>query len=149
MKFNWGTGIVIAFVLFISFIVFLVVKMNTNQIYQHDLVTEDYYKKELEYQEKIYNAASAVAMDYTIELSQHLDGLLVHFPEQLENAEVHGSVFMYRPSNKKLDFTTPIKLKHSKMLIPSEYLVEGRWNVEINWTYKNTPYYYISKLTLN
>src|SRR5690606_1462534 len=148
MKFNWGTGIVIAFALFISFIGYLVITMNTNQIYQHDLVTEDYYKKELEFQQKIDNAAAAAAMDYSIQVKQLAEGLLISFPESLEDNKVKGSVFMYNPSNKKLDFTAPLKLQQSKMRIPSKYLVEGRWDVEINWNSENVPYYYKSKLML-
>ncbi|MCK5400025.1 MAG: FixH family protein, partial [Flavobacteriaceae bacterium] len=50
MKMNWGTGIVIAFIGFIAFIMFFVITMSTNKKYEHDLVTEDYYKEELEYQ---------------------------------------------------------------------------------------------------
>src|SRR5690606_34336891 len=142
MKFNWGTGVVIAFVLFISFIGFLVIKMNTNKIYQHDLVTEDYYKKELEFQQKIDNAAAAAAMNYNIEVKQRAEGLLIGVPETLDDAQVKGSIYMYNPSDKKLDFTTSIYLQQSKMLIPSKYLVEGRWDIEINWNTKNTPYYY-------
>ncbi len=47
MKINWGTGIVIAFVAFIAFIMYFVINMITNKKYDHDLVTEDYYKEEL------------------------------------------------------------------------------------------------------
>ncbi|MEM7380960.1 MAG: cytochrome C oxidase Cbb3, partial [Bacteroidota bacterium] len=41
MKINWGTGIVIAFVCFISFIIFFVVRSHTDNRADHDLVTED------------------------------------------------------------------------------------------------------------
>ena len=49
-KINWGTGIVIAFVLFISFILYFVIKTSTDTTYEYDLVAKDYYKDELEYQ---------------------------------------------------------------------------------------------------
>ena len=55
MKLNWGTGIVIAFVGFISFIMYFVITMNTDKALDHDLVTEDYYKEELEFQNDIDN----------------------------------------------------------------------------------------------
>ena len=35
-----------------SFIIYFVVQMNTSE-HNHDLVTKDYYKKELEYQNDI------------------------------------------------------------------------------------------------
>ena len=44
MKFNWGTGIVLAFIAFISFIMYFVISMNTNNKYDHDLVSENYYR---------------------------------------------------------------------------------------------------------
>ena len=53
MKINWGTAIVLVFIGFISFIMYFVIKMNTNKKYEHDLVTEDYYSKELAFQEEI------------------------------------------------------------------------------------------------
>ena len=44
MKLNWGTGIVLAFIGFISFIMFFVIRMNTNDKYDHDLVNENLFK---------------------------------------------------------------------------------------------------------
>ncbi|WGU68469.1 FixH family protein [Capnocytophaga canimorsus] len=47
MKINWGTGIVLAFVFFIAFILYFVIQMSTNKKYDHELVTEEYYKKRI------------------------------------------------------------------------------------------------------
>ena len=60
MKINWGTGIVLAFIGFISFIMYFVVNMNTNKKYDHDLVTEDYYKQELEFQKLSFKALQSL-----------------------------------------------------------------------------------------
>jgi len=46
MKINWGTGIVIAFGLFMIFILSFVYKVQSNQKYDNELVTDEYYKKE-------------------------------------------------------------------------------------------------------
>lgn len=53
MKINWGTAIVLAFIAFIGFIVTLVVQMTTNEKYDYDMVTEEYYKKELTFQDQL------------------------------------------------------------------------------------------------
>ena len=53
MKLNWGTGIVIAIIGFISFIMYFVISMSTGKSYNHDLVSDKYYQKELEYQQTI------------------------------------------------------------------------------------------------
>ena len=53
MKFNWGTGIVIAFICFISFILYFVINMSFSPKYDQDLVVEDYYGETLTYQNDI------------------------------------------------------------------------------------------------
>ena len=44
MKINWGVGIVIAFGLFITFILYFVVMVQSDSKYDNDLVVEEYYK---------------------------------------------------------------------------------------------------------
>mgnify|MGYP000509856137 FL=1 len=53
MKINWGTGIVIVIAAFISFIMYFVITMSTNNKYSYDLVTDNYYQQELQYQKQI------------------------------------------------------------------------------------------------
>lgn len=48
MKFNWGTAIVICFILFMGFILQYVFKVQFNSRYDNELVTEDYYQQEIE-----------------------------------------------------------------------------------------------------
>ena len=50
MKFNWGWGIFIVLVLFIAFIGNLVYKSSQVRV---DLVSENYYEKEIKYQHQI------------------------------------------------------------------------------------------------
>ncbi|NOQ92040.1 MAG: cytochrome C oxidase Cbb3, partial [Flavobacteriaceae bacterium] len=45
IKINWGTGIVIAMLMFMTFILTFVYKSLTQE-YTHELVSEDYYKDE-------------------------------------------------------------------------------------------------------
>ena len=51
-------------------------------------------------------------------------------------------MFLYRPSNKQLDFETQISLSKSHLLIPDKRLLDGRWNIKIYWQYKETEYLY-------
>ena len=53
MKINWGTGIVIAIVLFMGFILFFVLSVQANHKYDNELVVEEYYKQERVLQKKI------------------------------------------------------------------------------------------------
>ena len=71
MKINWGTGIVLAFIGFIAFIMYFVISMNINKDYQHDLVTDDYYKEELEYQNDIDKEENANNLEKTYQLEKN------------------------------------------------------------------------------
>ena len=142
MKINWGTGIVIAMALFMSFILFLVIKMSTDKNYEHDLVVEEYYKKELAYQEEIDAEENANALSGDISGKKVEEGWLLSFPQEIENSKIQGTVFLYRPSNKQLDFDFPIVLSGSNLLIPDKRLLDGRWNITVDWNYDGKNYLY-------
>jgi hypothetical protein len=142
MKINWGTGIVIAFICFISFIMYFVISMNTNKKYDHDLVTEDYYKQELQFQNDIDKENNSKTLNTNISWTRTTEGILITFPESLETNKITGKVFLYRPSNKQLDFETSISLSNHNLLIPDKRLLDGRWNIKVDWQYKGKSYLY-------
>jgi hypothetical protein len=142
MKINWGTGIIIAFVCFISFIMYFVINMNTNKKYDHDLVTEDYYEQELQFQNDIDKENNGKTLAENIKWKKTNDGLLIEFPTKMEAQNITGKVFLYRPSNKQLDFETSISLSNQNLLIPDKRLLGGRWNIIVDWQYNGKSYLY-------
>ena len=147
MKINWGTAIVISVVSFIVFIMYFVVRMSTNADYDHDLVTEDYYQEELKYQDEIDKEENAKTLKTNIAWEKTKDGILIKFPENLNIKDIKGKVFLYRPSNKQLDFETPISLSNHNLLIPDNRLLDGRWDITIDWTYNNRAYLFKEAMT--
>ncbi len=147
MKFNWGTGIVLAFIAFISFILYFVITMSTNKKYDHDLVTEDYYKQELEYQEVIDKEENSKTLKQNLNLTKTAEGLAIEFPADFDINNITGKVFLYRPSNEKFDFEVPISLSHHTLLIPDKSLLDGRWNIKVDWQYQKMMYLYKKELT--
>lgn len=142
MKLNWGTGIVIAFVGFISFIMYFVITMNTDKALDHDLVTEDYYKEELEFQNDIDKEKNSKSLAENITWEKTENGIILKFPESLEINSITGKVFLYRPSNKQFDFETDISLSNHNLLIPDKGLLDGRWNIKVDWQYNGKSYLY-------
>ncbi len=140
MKFNWGTGIVIAFIGFISFIMYFIITMNIDDKYNHDLVTEDYYAEELAYQKDIDKLKNSKNLIENITYQKTKEGLKILFPNNIDFKNITGKVFLYRPSNKQLDFDTAISLSKSYLLIPDNRLVDGRWNIKIDWQYNGKSY---------
>ncbi len=147
MKINWGTAIVLVFIGFISFILYFVVKMNTNKNYEHDLVTEDYYKQELAFQNEINAEKNSKALLKDIIVKKTAKGLVISFPEDKNYSDISGTISLYRPSNKKLDFEIPISLSASEFIIEDKNLLEGRWNITIDWKYENISYLFKKSLT--
>jgi len=140
MKINWGTGLVIGMVIFIGFILILVYKMTTDHNLEHDLVTDGYYQKEMELQEDIYARQNSMAMEKQIIGQKNTKGYVLEFPESYDPKNIEGTVFLYRTSSKKLDFELPLELTDSNFLIPDEFLLEGRWNITIDWEYEGKKF---------
>ena len=147
MKINWGTGIILAFIGFISFILYFVVRMSIDDRANHDLVARDYYKQELAYQNEIDAAAAASKMKARLKITKNGEGLKVVFPERFDVKKISGKVYLYRPSNRHLDFDFPINLSKTHLLIPDSRLLAGRWDITIKWNYKGNTFLHKEKLS--
>lgn len=140
MKLNWGTGIVIAFALFMTFILFFVFKVQSNSKYDNELVTENYYQQELKVQGNIDKISNANALKNKVEIQKVAEGIQITFPKDFEYNKIKGKVSLYRPSSQKLDFEIPISLSSSHLLIPKSNLVGGLWDITIDWTYNESSF---------
>ena len=74
-------------------------------------------------------------------------GLEVYFPENIAPEEITGKVSLYRPSNRHLDVNFSISLSNTHLLIPDNRLVDGRWDIAIEWQYKGKTFLHKEKLT--
>jgi len=146
MKINWGTGIVLAFIGFISFILYFVIRMSMDDSANHDLVTDSYYKKELAYQKEIDAEENAAANNAQLKIKQTEAGINVFFPENFNAKKITGKVSLYRPSNRHLDFDFPISLSKTHLLIPDNRLLDGRWDITIEWKYNDKTFLHKEKI---
>jgi hypothetical protein len=146
MKLNWGASLVLAMCCFIGFILFFVVQMLSSANNQ-DLVTENYYHKELLVQNEIDKVNNSAALIGEFQLEKTPKGLLIYFPSSIEGNDVQGEVLMYRPSDKQKDFRFPIQLTNQQLLIPVQFLEQGRWNVLIDFRLGNKAYAYKKEMT--
>lgn len=143
---NWGTGLAIVLVLFIGFIMFFVIKISTEKKYDYDLVTEEYYKKEMVYQKEIDDEQNSNNLSGSISGEKTEAGWMLTFPENLDYSKITGTVRLYRPSDKKLDFQLPLQLSAKNILIPDNRLVSGRWNTIVQWRYEGEDYLYKNEI---
>ena len=140
MKINWGTGIVIAFGLFMIFILSFVYKVQSNQKYDNELVTDEYYKKEATVQADIEKKQNANALKNLLVIKEVEEGIAVEFPSDFDYSKINGKVSLYRPSSQKLDFEIPISLSSPHLLIPKSNLAGGLWDISVDWNYDGVDY---------
>ncbi len=137
---NWGTGIVIAFVLFISFILYFVFSVQSNSKYDNELVYEEYYKQDAKFGEEMVRIQNAQELVQKPMISNNSNGISIVFPKDYLPKNIKGKVSFYRPSNKKFDFSIPISFSSSTMIVPKEKLLGGRWDINMEWQYDGKRY---------
>ena len=139
MKFTWGHAITLVFILFAGYILYFVYQSFQTNV---DLVAEDYYAKEVAFQDRINQTANAVPFKDVIEVRVDEQGLILQFPEEIEVKE--GLVTLFRPSAKEMDRVFPISLIEGQQRIPKEVLTPGRYAVQLEWK-DSEKGYFISK----
>lgn len=140
MKFNWGTGILITIILFFLAVVAFFIYSSNLDI---NLVEENYYEKELAYQDKINRIKNTEALEGKISILLQNKVLQVDFPDFFHGKNTEGHVLFYRPSDPAKDFIIPLQLNDSSFqAIDASRLEPGRYLVKIDWTTDGISYYF-------
>lgn len=140
MKFNWGTGIFIVLSVFILAVIAFFIFISNLDIH---LVEDNYYEKELAYQQRIDKTANTSALPGTIKVSKEPGFVIIRFPQMDSTYTPDGSVLFYRPSDPAKDFTVPLQLNDSScQVFDTKVLDKGRWMIKLDWKMGGKEYYY-------
>lgn len=139
-RINWGGGIVIAIALFMTFILYFVIKVQSNSKYDNELVVEEYYKHDAKFGDEMVRVQNAHDLDQKPTFTKTSEGVTLEFPAVFIPNKIKGTVSLYRPSMKNLDFEIPISLSNPTLLIPKSKLVGGRWDINMEWQYDGKAY---------
>lgn len=138
-KINWGTGIVIAFVIFMVGTLSTAVYLMNQDV---NLVADDYYDQEINYQQHIDR------MERTSQLEEkqiiYFDGSTVKIiiPKVLVKKELSGEIYFYRPSDSNSDIKiTFIPDTSGIQVIPVERLEKGYWRIKVSWLSNGKDYF--------
>jgi len=140
MKINWGTGIVIAFALFMSFILYFIIKVQSDSKYDNELVVEEYYKHDAKFGDEMVRIQNAQDLVQKPIITNTSEGITVVFPDVFAPKDIRGKVSFYRPSNKMFDFEVPISHSNSSLFVPKNKLLGGRWEINMEWQYGGKSY---------
>lgn len=139
---NWGKGITIGMAVFIGFILFMVITLMNHRA---DLVSEDYYQQELNYDQQ-YNALTNYAGSKE-RIAVRTDSVMLRFelPELLSTDSVH--LQLRRPDNKALDISIDLPA-HRVIVIPLVRLRSGQYEASIRGRMAGRPYLFQERVII-
>jgi len=139
MKINWGTGILIFIVLFLIAIVSFVIFTTTQKV---NLVEEDYYPKELNFDSQIEKNSNTEALAEKVMIISADSVIVIRFPELFKDGQLEGSILVYRPSDDKEDILYPIHLDSNLyQILPASKLLPGKYIIKLDWTFEGVEYF--------
>ncbi len=137
----WPKLIVATFVFFALFIGNMVRQAMKSDV---DLVSQDYYKKELAFQKHIdqLSATAHFKKNILINYAAAAEQISLVFPTTKSKEKISGVVHFFRPSDAKLDFEVPLQLNENlQHHLSTKALAKGLWRVKISWNFNNQDYY--------
>ena len=133
---NWAWRITLLLSSFMLFMSYLVYRTFNTKV---DLVSEDYYEEELQYQRHIDEARAASLLDHPMRVTRENDALIFSFPSGKPQS---GSIKFFKPSDAALDFVVDIMTDdegNQKFPIPAN--LYGFYRVQVSWKWNDRNYY--------
>ena len=111
-----------------------------------DLVTDDYYARELAYEDKIIQKANFEKLNVDIEIEQNEIGIMIDFPSEIANPS--GEIYFYHPSKQLFDRRFPIDVDSLGIqYIDRNEIVAGKYHIHLTWE-ENDKAYFFQKILL-
>lgn len=135
---NWGHKITIVFLIFVSGMTFLVYLATQEK---QELVTSNYYEKELKYQDKIDAMKLTEALSSQV-IASHKDGVVsIAFPQEFLKSTIKSNILLYCAFNENNDQEFNLDIENSKIDIPIKTRQVGNYTLKINWDFEGKKYY--------
>lgn len=139
MQWNWGTKLILVFSFFAAGMITLVVLSMKQKV---ELVTKDYYKDELRYQQVINASSLANGLSTKVSLRQQNGFLLVQLPPEMNGTTVTGSMLFYCAADAVKDRQIQLQTNTSaQQLVPLQQFLPGSYIIKINWMHQQQQYY--------
>lgn len=138
MRFNWGTGILLFFTVFLALaFTFIVFSFKQN----NDLVTDDYYEKGADYSTQIaINKRSFLYAD-SIRVKTGNGHVQILLSESILSQADSLNAYFYYAASKENDVTTNFVSLGDTLLLNKSAFAHGRYIAKIHWTMQNEKYY--------
>jgi hypothetical protein len=146
MKFNWGTGIFIVIALFLLAVVAFYIYISNLDI---KLVEDNYYEKELSYQDRIDKLNNTASLPWKINIEQEPGNIILQFPKLKPPVAPEGTLLFYRPSDPEKDISVSLQLNDSScQVIDINGMAKGKWVMKLDWKMDGKEYYFEEDLII-
>ncbi len=139
MTLNWGHKITLGFSAFVFFMGFMVYKsMHTD----FQLVSKEYYKDELAYQQVIDGTNRANKLSTAVSIAQTDETFTIQLPAEMKGKQASASIWLYCPTDNKKDQRLTLTADaDGKLLIARKTIAAGNYVVKTNWQADGTTFY--------
>lgn len=138
---NWGWRITIVYSLFALTMIGAVIYSTTLDV---NLVEEDYYEKEVNYQQVINKKENALRDSATFDVAVVGDSVVIHFP----TAVAQGKAYFIRSADVNNDKKFELKVLNGKQTFSKELFKAGSYNLQIDWKGNSADYYWEEKINI-
>lgn len=145
---NWGWKIVVLYLAFVVMTLSMVFFFMRQKV---DLVADDYYKQEIEYQGQIDKISNTKLLKEQVGFEYLSPERIVKFifpADHIKNG-VKGNIHFYRPANADEDKQFEINLETTgEQVVAVGSLSKGLWKLKISWTSSGKEFYDEKVVTL-
>ncbi len=145
MQLGWGWKIGLLYTAFAGMIIALVVASSRQKF---DLVSKDYYKEEIAYQQVLDASANQAALQGTMVIRANEQTVNIEFPAEFQTAPIHGTVHFYSAVSKDLDRTFDITTEQNRMTIDRNKLPRAAYTMKVSYNANGKDYYQQSDINL-
>ncbi|MCE3281617.1 MAG: hypothetical protein K0Q66_354 [Chitinophagaceae bacterium] len=141
---SWGNKLVIVFLAFAGLMATLVYKaVNT----KFELVTKDYYKDELRYQETIEGRANASQVGELV-LIQDGSTVTLTLPVTLGSLPAEGEAWFYCKTNAGNDRRIPVRMEGGRFVFDKAQLATASYELKLTVTAGGKQYYFTAPISI-
>ena len=133
-KNKWPLGITLTYSIFVLALAGFAVFASINQV---NLVSDNYYREGIDYQQQIERAerASETGSQVTWKFLDNKNNLLLSFPKDSTGSSISGNIMLFRPSDAAQDKVVPLAVsKNNDQLVSLKNLSSGYWRIKLFWS---------------
>lgn len=145
MKINFGHGIALVLIAFVSTFVWLGIKAFSQTF---ELKTENYYEADQKFPDQMIRSQNAADKGWNAFAYQtSASGICWQLPDTLVASELKTSMILYRPSDQSLDKTFDLVCDSTlKVCLDGSQIAKGYYDVIFEITYREKGYRVEQKL---